>query len=190
MRSALVAFGILGLACATGAFAQLQPPQPQYPPQGQPYPPQSYPPQGQPYPPQGYPPQGYPPQGPQYPPQGPQYPPQAQPQYPGGQQRGSIVGTWSASLQQQGAMIFWSFAPDGRCQQRFLVRAGVADYFCQYQASPDAAYVQVRYYDYQPKTTPPVVDMSQPLTLQLQWQGPNLFFMMDGSGPIRFVRQG
>ena len=130
-------------------------------------------------------------------------PPGASPQYPGYPQLGSpqgspqaaqpranaLVGVWSAPLQVRRSMVWWSFGPDGRCQQRFIVPAGTGDYFCRYQSTPDGTYVQVVFDGYAPRTVPPVVQLHTPVTLQLQWHSPNMFFMADASGPLRFVRQ-
>jgi hypothetical protein len=70
---------------AVNASAQQQPPQPQYPAQGQ----QPYPPQPQAYPGQGQQPYPYPGQPQQYPPYHQPYPPQPpQPPYPPGQGQG------------------------------------------------------------------------------------------------------
>lgn len=108
-------------------------------------------------------------------------------------QQNRIVGLWSTTLYdksgQAWASIWLSFDVVGRCQQRILVRAGQADYFCNYELSADGSTLRAQYYDYNPKTLPPAVPMNQVLTAQLQWASPNLFILMDASGPLRYVRQ-
>jgi hypothetical protein len=61
--------------------------------------------------------------------------------------------------------------------------------WCQYRLSPDATTLQTLFYDYAPKTITPSRPLNQWTTAQLQWQGRDLFFVMEPTGPLRYVRQ-
>jgi hypothetical protein len=103
-----------------------------------------------------------------------------------------IVGVWSAPLrgaQVSGgqAMMFLSFAPDGSCQQTFLIPAGQTTYTCRYQ--PFEGGITITYLGWEPRQLPPVLPINQPMRVAIQFQSANLFYMEDASGPLRFIRQ-
>ena len=122
----------------------------------------------------------------QFPPS--QFPPQQNPPGPQTQTPGSLIGLWSTSLH-HGGTIWWSFEPNGTTQQRYILRGGVVDYFGQYQVLAGGAQLQYVFRDYAPRTGYPMTQLNQPMTIDLQWVSPNLFFISDASGPLRFVRQ-
>jgi len=108
-------------------------------------------------------------------------------------QQSSIIGTWSTAFNtgngQPFAAVLVSFDANGRCQERITVRQGMVTNWCQYRLSPDATTLQTLFYDYAPKTITPSRPLNQWTTAQLQWQGRDLFFVMEPTGPLRYVRQ-
>jgi hypothetical protein len=108
-------------------------------------------------------------------------------------QQSSIIGTWSTAFNtgdgQPFAALLVSFDANGRCQERITVRQGMVTNWCQYRLSPDATTLQTLFYDYAPKTITPSRPLNQWTTARLQWQGRDLFFVMEATGPLRYVRQ-
>jgi hypothetical protein len=108
-------------------------------------------------------------------------------------QQNPIIGTWSTPFNtsdgQPFAAVRVSFDASGRCQERITVRQGIVTNWCQYRLSADATSLQTLFYDYAPKTITPSRPLNQWTTTQLQWQGRDLFFVMEPTGPVRYVRQ-
>jgi hypothetical protein len=115
---------------------------------------------------------------------------QAEAQKPQQQQQSPIAGVWMARVQAPGvqqATMIWAFRADGQCLQSIVLPNGQMDYYCQYQPSQNG--VTVVYQSWSPQNLQPGVPMNQPINLNIRFQGPNLFFMEDSGGPVRFVRQ-
>jgi hypothetical protein len=108
-------------------------------------------------------------------------------------QQSPIIGRWSTAFNlndgQPFAAVLVSFDANGRCQERITVRQGMVTNWCQYRLSPDTATLQTLFYDYAPKTITSSRPLNQWMAAQLQWQGRDLFFVMEPTGPLRYVRQ-
>jgi hypothetical protein len=108
-------------------------------------------------------------------------------------QQSPIIGTWSTGFNtgdgRPFAAVLVSFDGNGRCQERITVGQGMVTNWCQYRLSADATSLQTLFYDYSPKTITPSRPLNQWMPAQLQWQGRDLFFVMEPTGPLRYVRQ-
>jgi hypothetical protein len=108
-------------------------------------------------------------------------------------QQSPIIGTWSTGFNtgdgRPFAAVLVSFDANGRCQERITVGQGMVTNWCQYRLSADATSLQTLFYDYSPKTITPSRPLNQWMAAQLQWQGRDLFFVTEPTGPLRYVRQ-
>lgn len=104
-----------------------------------------------------------------------------------------LVGTWSTTFYLNDgrgwASVWANFDANGRCQERITVQAGIVTHLCRYQISADARTVQILFTDYAPRTIPPARPINQWLTAQLQWESRDLFYVIEATGPVRYVRQ-
>ena len=107
-------------------------------------------------------------------------------------QQNVLIGTWSTTFETRRGPFGASwvrFDPNGRCQQRIMVPAGYYDYFCQYQLSGNGSVLRVRHLSYTPRNMPTIFPLNQVITTELQWVNRDLFIVIDGGVPTRYVRQ-